>query len=414
MGFYQMSRCTPVVAAVWLLCVALAVDAAQWTQTTSLPDGYSDHALVYWNGFLYQTGGSSKTRGPADGTNVFYAQVGAGGTAGTWKATTSLPVAVLDHASVSASGFVYVLGGENYSAQTGEAVSSTVYFAETNSNGSLGAWQTANALPYPAYQLSALVWNNTIYIAGGTDNENFYNTVYSAKIQTNGSLSAWTAQASLPVAVVGQAQAANGALYVLGGSIDEDNEVTATVYYSKIDVDGSLASWGQTTSLPLPAFSLGAVAAGGFIYAIGGWNSAPTNTFSIAAVSGGGTLNAWTAGTNLPVALYALGTTVAGSNIFVSGGLGTGTASSAVYSMALPPAPTAPTLTAPGSATNGGFQLKLTSTTNTGFGILASTDFTTWTNIGCGFTDTNGSLLFQDTNAASFSNRFYRAYWPLP
>jgi hypothetical protein len=28
--------------------------------------------------------------------------------------------------------------------------------------------------------------------------------------------------------------------------------------------------------------------------------------------------------------------------------------------------------------------------------------------------DTNGALLFQDTNAASFPNRFYRAYWPLP
>jgi hypothetical protein len=37
-----------------------------------------------------------------------------------------------------------------------------------------------------------------------------------------------------------------------------------------------------------------------------------------------------------------------------------------------------------------------------------------WTNIGWGFTDTNGTLLFRDTNAASFPNRFYRAYWPLP
>ena len=31
-----------------------------------------------------------------------------------------------------------------------------------------------------------------------------------------------------------------------------------------------------------------------------------------------------------------------------------------------------------------------------------------------GFTGTNGLLLFQDTNAASFPDRFYRAYWPLP
>ena len=51
---------------------------------------------------------------------------------------------------------------------------------------------------------------------------------------------------------------------------------------------------------------------------------------------------------------------------------------------------------------------------NTGFGILASADFTNWTNIGYGFTGTNGQLIFQDTNFQSFPARFYRAYWPLP
>lgn len=81
--------------------------------------------------------------------------------------------------------------------------------------------------------------------------------------------------------------------------------------------------------------------------------------------------------------------------------------------MSLPPPPAAPTLVSR-SFTNGNFQLKLAATTNTGFGLLASTNLTDWARIGAGFTDTNGSLLFQDTNAAHFSRRFYRAYWPLP
>ena len=79
----------------------------------------------------------------------------------------------------------------------------------------------------------------------------------------------------------------------------------------------------------------------------------------------------------------------------------------------LPP-PAAPVLTSQGFATNGSFQLKLSSTTNTGFGILASTNLTNWTSIGSGATDTSGFLFFQDTNAAAFPSRFYRAYWPLP
>ena len=51
---------------------------------------------------------------------------------------------------------------------------------------------------------------------------------------------------------------------------------------------------------------------------------------------------------------------------------------------------------------------------STGFGLLASTNLTDWRRIGWGFTGTNGVLLLQDTNAASFPQRFYRAFWPLP
>lgn len=65
--------------------------------------------------------------------------------------------------------------------------------------------------------------------------------------------------------------------------------------------------------------------------------------------------------------------------------------------------------------TNQNFQLELISTsTNTGFGILASTNLVSWTNVGSGYTGTNGVLLFQDTNTGGSPYRYYRAFWPLP
>jgi hypothetical protein len=105
---------------------------------------------------------------------------------------------------------------------------------------------------------------------------------------------------------------------------------------------------------------------------------------------------------------------VTDSYIFVAGGSNGQTNFKEVYFLVLPPPPTAPVLAPKHFGTNGVIQLQLTSTTNTGFGLLASTNLTTWTNIGWGFTGTNGSLLWQDTNAAQFPRRFYRAYWPLP
>jgi hypothetical protein len=78
------------------------------------------------------------------------------------------------------------------------------------------------------------------------------------------------------------------------------------------------------------------------------------------------------------------------------------------------PAPAPPVVIQQGF-TNGYFQFMLTSTgTNADFTIQASTNLTVWTNIGSGITDTNGSLLFQDTNASHFPGRFYRALWPGP
>ncbi|MDB6016688.1 MAG: hypothetical protein JWR19_1177 [Pedosphaera sp.] len=84
------------------------------------------------------------------------------------------------------------------------------------------------------------------------------------------------------------------------------------------------------------------------------------------------------------------------------------------YNIVPPPTPLAPVLLSQGIDTNGYFNLKLTSSTNTGFGIQASTNLTNWTSIGSGITDTNGSLFFADTNTATFPIRFYRAYWPFP
>ena len=64
--------------------------------------------------------------------------------------------------------------------------------------------------------------------------------------------------------------------------------------------------------------------------------------------------------------------------------------------------------------TNRLFQFKLSSATNLNFAIQASTNLVTWTNIASGYTDTNGLLLFQDSNTANFTKRFYRATWTSP
>ena len=400
-----------------LLTLALRGLAAPWVQTTSLPDGYFGHSLAYSSGYLYQAGGFSGNNGIQDGINVFYSQVHSNGTIGSWNSTTPLPEVAAYHAGVAANGFVYVIGGVTFDPVNGITISNNVYYAKINSDGSLGAWNVANPLPQNLFLLSASVWNNTIYAAGGYNGgETLSTNVYSAQIQANGSLSSWIMQNPLPIAlgINGQAGVANGYLYEMGGLNNSGNAIS-NVYYTKINSDGTLAGWNQTVPLPQPESDFGSIAANGFVFSMGGSDGLGNiSSFYIAAVNGNGSLGSWSSGTSLPLPIYTFAVANNNSYIFLTGGEDNyNNAQSTVYSMALPAPPVVPTLTAR-NFTNGNFQLQLASSTNTGFGLLASPDLINWTNLGWGFTDTNGLLSFQDTNAASFPNRFYRAYWPLP
>ena len=402
--------------AVILVLAAHTAQGQQWVQTTPLPDGYQEQGLVYSSGFLYQTGGSSRLNGDQDGTNVFYAPVYTNGIVGVWNTGTQLPEAVLNHAAVTLNGFVYVLGGYHYTPASNDFISKVVYYSKIHSDGSIGPRQVANPMPYSAFFESASIWNNRIYIIGGwTSAQALTSAIYSANIQPDGSLSAWVAQTSVPDAIYTQGEVSNGYLYVLGGVVNGGEELINIVYYTRINADGTLGGWNPTQSLPQVTANPGAVAASGYIFTMTGFNgSSLLNTFYMASVAGDGSVGSWSAGTPLPQALTYSAAAVSDSYIFVSGGAANTGISSAVYSLNLPPPPTTPALILPSSTTNGNFQLELTSSRNTGFGIQASTDLTTWIDIGWGFTDTNGDMLFQDTNAASFPNQFYRAYWPLP
>jgi hypothetical protein len=275
-------------------------------------------------------------------------------------------------------------------------------------------------MPRGLYFMSAAVWNGRIYVAGGADGTNLYADVWSAQIQTNGSLSPWVAQTPLPVALYTHTSVANRLIYVLGGIVLTNNGTEAkyvnTVYYSRINADGSLAGWNQTTPMPQPLSCFGAVAARGQIFVACGVNGqSVVNTFYSAPVAGDGSLGIWSLWTaKLIHYLNQFGMAVTDGYIFLAGGSNGSTDFKEVQYLALPPSPATPVLAPQHFGTNGALRLQLTSTTNTGFGFEASTNLADWDRIGWGFTDTNGSLLLQDTNAANFPNRFYRAYWPLP
>lgn len=219
--------------------------------------------------------------------------------AGNWMATQNLST-VENASSATANGYVYVLGGMT-NATTGSSTATTsVQYAKINSDGSLGTWSTTQALPSARYYATqtAAVYNGYIYYAGGYDNTGTrQSTVYYAKLNGDGTVGTWNTTTSLgsggPGAVAeGETVAANGYLYYIGGNNGASD--LATSYYAKINADGTVGTW-TSTGLTLPS-NLGdfqAVVANGYIYTIGGWagGGGSTNDIFSAKLNSNGTLS---------------------------------------------------------------------------------------------------------------------------
>ena len=282
--------------------VAFSPSTVSWTATTALPVGLSGHALAAATlpgttptSVVYVAGGADSTNAPRD--SVLYATASATGALGAWTKTMVLPAAVAFAASVVATpnnsgvtgtSYLYVIGGD--STVSGKPVQ-TVYRGTLAATGAVTAWSTTTALPAPVHSLGAVIFNGSLYVAGGAGSGNVpVATVYRAAIQSDGTLGAWQALASLPFARSYFGFGINGTfLYALGGDsgtvTPNDSSVKGSaisdIAYAQIDVhSGGLTAAGWTTGASKLIKSVSkhtAVMASGSVLASGGlYNGATT------------------------------------------------------------------------------------------------------------------------------------------
>jgi hypothetical protein len=292
-----------------------------WTPTSSLSaatQGFPTAVATIGSGataatYAYALGGNTAsvttTNGKAANTaavsfNKLDSTTGALSLA-TWIQATALPVprgfsaAVLAtpfNSKVGGNGTIYVLGGLD---ATG-AATSTVYEASLNADGSIpaassaGTWTTLGTpLPRALFAHGAVIFHGHIYVAGGNDTTGTpVAKVYSAPINADGTLGAWTTLADLPdKRAYHQLVTAAGNLYVVAGTnvaVDPISNVQSsgsqsTVYYNAINLkDGTLAGATWTTnasSLNKGREKLSAAVAGGGVLSSGGlYNGASTGS----------------------------------------------------------------------------------------------------------------------------------------
>jgi Concanavalin A-like lectin/glucanases superfamily/Bacterial Ig domain len=180
-----------------------------------------------------------------------------------------LPVAQTSHSTVAYNGYLYIVGGN-----TGPSCTTTVRMAPINGNGTIGSWSTTSSLPAArcGNVEAVTVANGFMYAAGGFDNGNVTSAVYYAQINANGTLGAWQTNAnSLTIArEYNGLETINGYLYAIGGQAATAGSGSASVQVGALNANGSVGPFTSTTSLPGPRGELATEAIAGRLYAIGG------------------------------------------------------------------------------------------------------------------------------------------------
>jgi len=282
-----------------------------WTTGTSLPGVLSYSSAIVTRNRVFLLGGGNGAIGVS---TVFTAPINSDGTLGTWTTSTSLPGVSHASSAIVTRNRVFLLGGWG----AGIDAVSTVRTAPINADGTLGVWTTGTSLPGVLMASSAIVTRNRVFLLGGwVTNMITTSVVFTAPINSDGTLGVWTTSTVLPVALGNtQAIVTRNRVFLLGGWISGVGAIS-TVYTTTINADGTLGAWTTGTSLPGGLTHSQTIVTQNRVFLLGG---SETNIVYTAPINSDGTLGVWSTGASLPGVLGVSQAIVTSSRVFLLGG----------------------------------------------------------------------------------------------
>lgn len=258
---------------IWTATINADGSLGAWANAGSLPAAPRDgRAVVANNNRVYLF---VPLNGNTLSTLVYSAPINADGTLGAWVACTSTPVTLYDAQILVVGNYIYQLGGYN------GGTSAAVYYTTINADGSLNAWTQGANLALSVYNSHLVVTSNRVYLVGGfnTTAGDAVTSIQTAVINTNGTLGAWTTASSvLPAAIQsGSVFVTKKTVYIMGG-YTAGSTATSSVYYAPINADGTLGTWTTGTSLPVTSSYPALFATSTYLYLLGGYVNGSVST----------------------------------------------------------------------------------------------------------------------------------------
>ena len=266
----------------------------EWCTDSSydLPEARAGFSLVAYNGYLYAIGGIDGSYNRE--ATVFISKIGINGEPSLWHPTdtnpnnwvywyessNTLPVATSYASAVAYNNVLYFSGGQTDASPGGV---SSVYAAPLNPTGDIGSWTSTGiaSLSSVRHMHDMQVYNDRLYIIGGNSNGSLQDTVYYSKINTNGTINAWTQTSSFSTARStwggNYSVIWGGYMYLMGGCSAVNGSGNCTnieddIQLASINADGTLGTFNQILGLTNQRMGYGLKAWDNALYRIGGCN----------------------------------------------------------------------------------------------------------------------------------------------
>ena len=223
-----------------------AAGLGAWNPTTSYPIPADSQACVASSGYLYCLGGENETAGTnatsALSSSAWYAPISSAGIGG-WNPTTAYPGQTYFPSCASFSDYIYCVGGED---SAGNPQSAT-YYAALSPTG-IGPWTETTAYPFQGAGQGCLTASSYIYCVGGwTGGGSYTGAVYFALISPDG-IGAWTQAGTYPVGLTTSCVLDSaGYLYCIGGYAGSSGPTEASYYGLLVSAPSSVNSTSSKT-----------------------------------------------------------------------------------------------------------------------------------------------------------------------
>jgi hypothetical protein len=301
-------------------------DITDWTPEASLVYPASSAATLVTKNYIYVLGGQSSNSTLDTIQRASFDNDG--NLTSDWSNVGTLPVAMENMDYVAAKGRFYLIGGINNSGYL-----TTVYSAPINSDGTLGSFREETPLPIArSYHVNFII-KDKLYVVGG-GNGSYIKTIYRATINNNGTLSNWETLPDFPINFgYGVPLVIKDRVYIVGANDNPNHE--SIIYHATYDSDGNIGPWSYVSNMPDNIFVSSVLCTDNYVFSIGGYtlnNYQYTNASYRAPILTDGSIGDWVQISNAPIAAGHAQVAIAGNKIYFIGGWNNGGNLDTVYS----------------------------------------------------------------------------------